>query len=236
MGRLRVALATPDPPFSGMPDGGGLDLDVIAAIAEKLDRAVQLVEFADSDLDAVFDGLSAGSYDCVIAGGVGGTEAGQRRAAFAPPYLISGRAVAVDTARLPRVRAVEDLAGLTIGVRRGDTGGPIAERLVDAGRAGRVQHYGSLGAALHDLGTGGCDAVMALTPVLAEAVKPRPGIEVVRRGLSTEEIAIAVAPSDTDLLNRIATGQAELEADGTLQQIRRRWLGNPFTDQHLVLH
>lgn len=32
---------------------------------------------------------------------------------------------------------------------------------------------------------------------------------------------------------KLAPVFAELEADGTLQRIRRQWLGNPFTDQHL---
>jgi hypothetical protein len=38
------------------------------------------------------------------------------------------------------------------------------------------------------------------------------------------------------LLQRIATAQAELEDDGTLQAIRRKWLGNPYLDQSLAAH
>ena len=60
----------------------------------------------------------------------------RRKAAFAPPYLVSGQSLAVDAARLPRVRSVDDLAGLTIGVQHGNTSQPIAERLVAEGKAG----------------------------------------------------------------------------------------------------
>jgi hypothetical protein len=38
------------------------------------------------------------------------------------------------------------------------------------------------------------------------------------------------------MLQRITAAQAELEDDGTLQGIRRRWLGNPYIDQSLAAH
>ncbi|MCV7284085.1 amino acid ABC transporter substrate-binding protein [Mycolicibacterium wolinskyi] len=238
MSTLRVGVVAPDPPFNGMATGpgrAGLDIDLISAIAERLGATIEFVDYTGTDFDGVFDGLGTGTYDCVIAGTTV-TPQRQRMAAFAPPYLITGQALAADTNRLPHVRSVADLAGLTIGVQRGDTSQPIAERLVAQRRAARVRvyDYGDIRAALEDLTTGGCDAVMKLAPVLTELVKPLPEVEVVQRRLSTEEIAIAVAPADTELLDRIAAAQGELEADGTLQQIRRRWLGNPFTDQHLA--
>ncbi|MFN3006365.1 ABC transporter substrate-binding protein [Mycolicibacterium wolinskyi] len=238
MSTLRVGVVAPDPPFNGMATGpgrAGLDIDLITAIAERLGATIEFVDYTGTDFDGVFDGLGTGTYDCVIAGTTV-TPQRERMAAFAPPYLISGQALAADTNRLPHVRSVADLAGLTIGVQRGDTSQPIAERLVAQGRAARVRvyDYGDIRAALEDLTTGGCDAVMKLAPVLTELVKPLPEVEVVQRRLSTEEIAIAVSRADTELLDRIAAVQSELEGDGTLQQIRRRWLGNPFTDQHLA--
>jgi ABC-type amino acid transport substrate-binding protein len=164
---------------------------------------------------------------------------GERRhlAAFASPYLISGQALAVDTARFPTVRSVDDLAQLTIGVQRGNTSQPFAEHLVAQGKATavRVYDYGAVRTALADLADGGCDAFIKLGPVLTELVKPLPDIEVVQRGMSREEIAIAVALGDESTLRRIESAQAQLEADGTLQEIRRRWLGNPYRNQGLAV-
>jgi hypothetical protein len=51
-----------------------------------------------------------------------------------------------------------------------------------------------------------------------------------------EHIAIAVAGHDQQLLSRISVAQAELEEAGTLQQMRRKWLGNPYADQSLAVH
>ena len=39
MQTLRVGVAYPDPPFNGMPDDGGLDIDLMTEIAEKLGLA-----------------------------------------------------------------------------------------------------------------------------------------------------------------------------------------------------
>ncbi len=77
---------------------------------------------------------------------------------------------------------------------------------------------------------------MKLAPVLTELVKPIPGVEVVQRGLSTENIAVAVGLEDQELLARVMVAQEELDQDGTLQLLRRKWLGNPYTDQSLAVH
>ena len=236
MAILRVGVAYPDPPFNGVADGG-LDIDLIHAIAATMAMTVELVAYDGSDFSGVFDELAAGRYDCVIAGTTV-TPQRQRRAAFAPPYLISGQALAVDTGRLRTVRSIDDLAGLTIGVQQGNTSQPVAEHLVAEGKAKavRVYDYGSIRTALADLTTGGCDALMKLTPVLTELVRPFAGIEVVQRNISREDIAIAVALGDDATLQRITAAQAELEDDGTLQGIRRKWLGNPYIDQSLAVH
>lgn len=236
MARFNVGVAYPDPPFNGMGDHrGGLDIDLIEAIGAALDLSVNLIAYEGADFNGIFDQLDRGSYDCVIAGTTVTPER-RRKAAFVPPYLVSGQSLAVDTARLPRVRSIDELGGLTIGVQQGNTSQPIAERLVAEGKAKsvRVYDYGGIRSALNDLTTGGCDAFMKLAPVLTELVKPVADVEVVQRGLSHEEIAIAVGLDDDDSLRRIAAAQAQLEDDGTLQDLRRKWLGNPYRDQALA--
>jgi polar amino acid transport system substrate-binding protein len=76
---------------------------------------------------------------------------------------------------------------------------------------------------------------MKLAPVLTELDRPIPGVEVVQRGISVENIAIAVPLADHSLLGHITAAQEALEQDGTLQRIRRKWLGNPYIDQSLAV-
>ena len=175
------------------------------------------------------------AYDCVAAGTTVTAER-ETKAQFVPPYLISGQSLAVDTVRLPEVKSIDDLAGLTIGVQQGNTSQPIAEALVAHGKAQRVRVYGTIRTALTDLTTGGCDAFMKLAPVLTELVKPLPGVEVVQRGISVEDIALAVGLGDQALLARITVAQTELECNGTLPRIRQKWLGNSDADQSSAVH
>jgi len=235
METLRVGAAFPDPPFNGMPDNAGLDIDLMTELAKKLGATVKFIAYEGADFNGIFDGLGS-SYDCVAAGTTV-TPDREKKAKFLPPYLISGQSLAVDTTRLPHVTSVDDLDGLTIGVQQGNTSQPIADRLVAQGKAGevRVYDYGAIRAALTDLTTGACDAFMKLASVLTELVKPVPGVDVVQRGISVENIAIAVARSDQALLARLTVAQAELEDDGTLQRIREKWLGNPYADQSLAV-
>ncbi len=236
METLRVGAAFPDPPFNGMPGDTGLDIDLMIELAEKLGATVEFIPYDGSDFNGIFDGLGS-EYDCVTAGTTV-TPDREQKALFVPPYLISGQSLAVDATRLPHVTSIDDLDGLTIGVQQGNTSQPIADRLLAEGKAGavRVYDYGSIRTALTDLTTGACDAFMKLAPVLTELVKPIPGVEVVQRGISVENIAIAVARNDQALLARLTVAQAELEDDGTLQRIRGKWLGNPYADQSLAVH
>ncbi len=237
METLRVGAAFPDPPFNGMPGNRGLDIELMTEIAKALGATVEFIPYEGVDFSGIFDALNSGAYDCVTAGTTVTPER-ERKAAFVPPYLISGQSLAVDTARLPHVRSIDDLEGLTIGVQQGNTSQPIAGKLVAQGKAAavRVYDYGTIRSALTDLTTGGCDAFMKLAPVLTELVKPIAGVEVVQRGISVESIAIAVPRHDQALLGRLTVAQAELEDNGTLQRIRRKWLGNPYADQNLAVH
>jgi len=236
METLRVGAALPDPPFNAMPDGGGLDVDLMTAIAEALGATVEFVPYDGPDFNGIFDALGS-AFDCVAAGTTVTPER-ERKAQFVPPYLISGQALAVDTTRLPTVTSIDCLAGLTIGVQQGNTSQPIAELLVVHGKVARVRvyDYGSIRAALTDLTTGECDAFMKLAPVLAALAEPVPGVEVVQRGITIENIAIAVPLGDQALLSRLTVAQAELEANGTLPRIRQRWLGDPAADQSSAIH
>src|SRR3954454_23750576 len=163
MQTLRVGAAYPDPPFNGMPDDGGLDIDLMTAIADKLNMRVEFVPYDGADFNGIFDALDNGDFDCVAAGTTVTPER-EQKAAFVAPYLISGQSLAVDTSRLPHVTSVDGLVGLTVGVQRGNTSQRIAEELVANGKAARVRvyDYGGIRSALTDLSTGGCDAFMKL--------------------------------------------------------------------------
>ncbi|MGV9864173.1 ABC transporter substrate-binding protein [Rhodococcus koreensis] len=230
---LRVGSALPDPPFE-FRDGeapAGFDVEFTRALAQELGLDWSLVPYLGTDFNGIFDALADGEFDC-IASGTTVTPERRTRADFCAPYLVSGQSLAVDTSRHPGVRGVDDLRGLTVGVQHGNTSQPIVDRLVAEGRVGaiRVYAYDRIGQALDDLSSGGCDAVMKLAPVLTWLVRDRPHVEVVERGISREEIAVAVRTGDHALRDRIESAQRALAADGTLDRLRSKWLGIGGTD------
>ena len=59
METLRVGAAFPDPPFNGMPDNTGLDIDLMTAIAEALGATVEFIAYDGADFNGIFDALDA---------------------------------------------------------------------------------------------------------------------------------------------------------------------------------
>jgi polar amino acid transport system substrate-binding protein len=199
-------------------------------VARRLGREWQLVRYQGADFNGIFAGLDRGAYDC-IASGTTVTPERERIADFCRPYVVSGQSLVVDAVRLPNVHGIGDLGGLTIGVQRGNTSQPVADRLVAEQRAARVRvyAYNEIGMALADLTTGGCDVFMKLAPVTAWFVRDRPRLRVVETGITRERLAVCVSKGDTALRSAIDSVQAALAAEGTLLALIEQWLGASAT-------
>jgi polar amino acid transport system substrate-binding protein len=224
---LRVGAALPDPPFELTTKDGpaGFDITLMQRIAAKLGRQWQLVPYEGADFNGIFAGLDDGNYDCV-ASGTTITPERQTIADFCRPYAVSGQSLVVDVNRHPDVHGIDDLKGLVIGVQKGNTSEPVAEKLVAEHRAARVRvyAYNEIESALADLSTGGCDAFMKLAPVTAWFVRERPKLKVVQTGITRELLGICVRKGNAALADAIGKAQAALAADGTIPALIEKWL------------
>jgi polar amino acid transport system substrate-binding protein len=225
---LTVGTALPDPPFELTQNGksAGFDVELTQLIAARLGRTWRLMPYDGSDFNGIFAGLKSGAYDCV-ASGTTITAERRRLAHFCDPYVVSGQSLVVDVKRHPDVRSTADLGGLTIGVQRGNSSQPVADRLVAEGKAARVKVYafGEIEQALADLTTGGCDALMKFVPVTAWLVRDRPRLKVVETGITREALGICVRRGDDALRGAINESQRALLKDGTLARLVIAWLG-----------
>jgi ABC-type amino acid transport substrate-binding protein len=229
---LRVGAALPDPPFefTGKDGPAGFDIELMRRIAAKIGRTWQLVPYTGADFNGIFAGLGDGRYDCV-ASGTTITPGRQAIADFCAPYCLSGQSLVVDTTRHPSVRSIDDLKGLMIGVQKGNTSQPVADKLVAEKRAAgvKVYAYDEIETALGDLSTGGCDAFMKLAPVTHWFVRDRPRLAVVQTGITRELLGVCVRKGDTALRDAIDAAQAALARDGTLGVLIKQWLGEGAT-------
>jgi len=229
---LRVGSALPDPPFELEGTEGaagaavGFDPAVMQAVATHLGRAFVLVRYEADDFDGIFAGLDRGDYD-VVASGATITEHRRTLARFCRPHVHSGQSLVVDRERNPGLRGVDDLAGRTVGVQRGNTSEPVADELARTGRLAGVRRYAyrDILTALDDLAAGTIDAFMKLEPVMRWLTRDRPSLAVVQSGITQEDLGVAVRRDDAGLATLIDTALDGLRADGTLTRLGREWLG-----------
>jgi polar amino acid transport system substrate-binding protein len=229
---LRVASAFPDPPFDdSRHPPAGLDVDLMRAVARHLGREYEPHRYAGGDFEGFYAGLDAGRYD-VVTSGATITDHRAANARFCAPYLRSGQSLVVNHERTPMITSTAELGDAVLGVQRGNTSEPVADRLLAAGHVREVHRYDydAILTALDDLDAGRIQAFMKLEPVMRCLIADRPALRVVQTGITDERIASAVRLDDIDLAESIDAAQRALAADGTLAALGRRWLGDSDPD------
>ena len=141
MTTLRVGVAYPDPPFNSMgPDRGGLDIDLITAIGATLGLSVTARRLPGRRLQRHLRRTEHRLLRLRDRGNHGDPRTrtkGRVRAAVSGVGTVAGR----RHRPVASSRSVDELVGLTIGVQRGNTSQPIAERLVVRGQGQAPSAY-----------------------------------------------------------------------------------------------
>jgi polar amino acid transport system substrate-binding protein len=216
-GILRVGTDATYPPFESIDSTGkvvvGFDADLIRSIGERLGIRI---EFTVVPFDGILAALRSGKYDAVISA-LTITEDRAREVLFSRPYHTAGQSICVRADR--PVPAPGDLAGRKVGVQLGTTGEREAHRIDGA----VVISFDAIGAAFMDLMTGRCDAVIADTPTAALYVRDHPNIRIAGEPINRESYGIAFRPADASMKVAVDAVLDQLEGDGTMTALRRRW-------------
>ena len=114
-GVLTVGCEAGYPPFEMVADDGesvvGLDMDIMAAVAEKLGLQMQVVT---TSFDGIFDGIGV-NYD-VVCSAVTITPDRMQNMLFSLPYITNYQAVVVPADKDVEINSFMDLDGYVIGV------------------------------------------------------------------------------------------------------------------------
>lgn len=227
---LDVCLAEGNPPFSASrPEPGGIDLDVAAALAERLQRPLHVawVEVPNrGGLDKALRGaFQAGR--CTLFFGIpesagAGAEPGEAGLGASEPYLSAGYVLVA--ARKGGVRTLEDArrAG-----RIGAVSATPADLFLFANGFARVPYAGNE-ALLEALSTNAVDAAVMWMPALArladegrtlwpEAVRVG---QIADPGLRTDFVVAMRA--EPEAAARIDAALQQMRAEGVLSAIARR--------------
>ena len=217
-GKLTMSTNAAFPPYESTDDNGnfvGIDIDVAAAIAEKLGLELQV---DDMDFDAALLAAQNGKSDMVMAG-VTVTEDRQLVMDFSDSYATGIQSIIVKEDS--DIASPDDLADKMIGTQRGTTGYIYCSD--DFGDE-HVTPYDNGLTAVQALVNGQVDAVVIDNAPAKEFVAANPGLKILDTAYAEEDYAIGVAKGNTAMLNAVNTALEELKNDGTLQAIVDKYI------------
>lgn len=217
-GKLTMSTNAEFPPYETTTDSGeleGIDIDVAAAIAEKLGLELQV---DDMDFDAALLAAQNGKSDMVMAG-VTVTDERLKVMDFSDTYAEGIQSIIVKEDS--PIASPDDLADKMIGTQRGTTGYIYCS---DDFGDDHVTPYDSGLTAVQALVNGQVDAVVIDNAPAQEFVEANPGLKILDTAYAQEDYAIGVAKGNTQLLDAINGALEELEADGTLQAIVDKYI------------
>ncbi len=223
-GVLRAGVDLQYPPFAGAVDGQhvGIDVDVAAALAERLGLKLEII---DVDYPTVPAALASRRIDIAL-GAMQITDAALADVAFAGSYLEDGVAlfsVVATDGRPPVEVDPQDLSRLKVGCQKESSA--YWKVALDYGDDFPVGHD-TLRGAFEALVAGQVDVVAC--DAIVGAYLARDFEQVGYAGQLTPAVPLGVAvPKDAPELERVVREALDaLASDGVLDTIRTKWLGD----------
>lgn len=226
-GTLTVATEGTYRPFSFHDDGGsgeltGFDVEIIQAVADKLDLKVK---FEETQWDAIFAGLDAGRFD-VIANQV--TINDEREAAylFSAPYTVSPGVIVVADDD-DSITSFADLDGKTTAQSLTSNWNDLAEE-----SGAKVQGVEGWAQAVTLLRQGRVDATIndKLTFLDYEKTDGPTGLKIAAETEDAGKQAFVFTKDKQSLVDAVDGALEELRADGTLAEISEKYFGADVTE------
>lgn len=197
----------------------GFEVDLVDELMARMGAEAEWIEM---DLMALYEGIEAGQFDMAV-GGLTTTAVRLRAVPFTIPYFERQWALIVDTRANPRVTSFDELtSGDIVAVQRGTsavdwTGVTLEPRGV------RVAIFGDPEDLRNALESGAAQAQVSgalYSLAAADRLSPRELADAVSKD---ESVAIAVDPSQPELLADLNEHLAAMIQDGTYQAIYNRW-------------
>ncbi|MRS12231.1 MAG: amino acid ABC transporter substrate-binding protein [Actinobacteria bacterium] len=222
-GTLKVGVDLSYPPFAGTDEGvnAGIDVDVAAAIAERLGLRIEIVDIKPNEMAAA---LNEGTVD-IMLGGVSITDAVTADVSTAGTYLVDGPGI---FAIVPEGSAVATLTADALPGKRVGTqnSSPSFWTLESDYGEGFATPYATLKEAFDALVAGQVDLVVGDAAVGSYIARDYPAVRFSGQFGAAQPLVIAVKKDATDLETAVREQLDALAADGTLDTIRNKWLGD----------
>jgi polar amino acid transport system substrate-binding protein len=217
---VTVAVENAYPPFNRIDEATGeavgWDYDAVREICRRINCTPV---FQEAAWDGIFLAMNAGEFDW-LADGVTLTEERRQVVDFSEPYVYIGQVLLVTAGETASLDDFRTDPNLEIGTQIGTTNEIAAHREFGAER---VQSFEDFGIAVLALIGGDIDGVVIDNVSALEYMEVNPGqMEIAGQLTSDEPLAFAFPPG-SDLVEPVNAALRSMEADGTLEEINRRW-------------
>lgn len=221
---LTMATNAAFPPYE-YKDGDkivGIDAEIAAEIAKKLDMELEIV---DIEFGSIVSGVQSGKFDMGMAG-MTVTDERKKSVNFSDTYATGVQVVIVKEDG--NIKTLDDLAGedVKIGVQQDTTGDIYASDKPENGGYGEdhVVRYKTGADAVEALKTGKVSCVIIDNEPAKSFVKANEGLKILETEYVTEDYAIAIAKNNSELLEKINKALKELKEDGTIDKIIAKYI------------
>lgn len=221
-GVLRVALDPSFPPFEFVDGAGqvaGLDADLARAVAARLGVEVH---FVTTGYDALYDALTVGRADVIISA-LYPDPSRMQTFAFSPSYFNAGEVLVVrdDSA----IHGVPDLAGKQVALVFATEAHMVALRWEKTLTTPPILLTGdSPETIISVLAAGIVDAVILDNVTAQTSLRHTPGLRALAPPVTDEPYTVAARREDAKLVEAIGAIIGEMQANGELDALIRRWM------------
>ncbi|MDA8447531.1 basic amino acid ABC transporter substrate-binding protein [Paracidovorax valerianellae] len=200
----------------------GFDIDIINAIAKKQSLKIKVV---NTPWSGIFVALNNGDVDLVISG-VTINDKRRQSYDFSEPYFAAQQLIAVPKAST--VTSLKDLAGKKIAVVNASTADDVASR--EFGKTSpNIRRFESTPLIISELAGGGVDAAIGDNGVIAYRVAQNAALKTVEDpAFPVEGFGIVVKKGDKALQDKLNAGLAAVRADGSYNEIYKKWFGKEY--------
>lgn len=217
---ITVAVENAYPPFNSIDQatgqGVGWDYDAVNEICRRLNC---VPDYKQAAWDGIFPAMQAGEFD-MLADGVTYTAERAQIVDFSIPYVEVNQYLLV---RVDETRTVEQMkadAGAKIGTQIGTTN-EIAAKAYFTDKT--IQSFEDFGAAVLALKSSDIDGVVIDNIAAAGFMKENEGAFKLAGQIQAGEQLAFVFPQNSDLKDPVNAALEAMAADGTLDQINKKW-------------
>jgi len=201
----------------------GIDAEIAGAIAGKLGLTLRI---EDMEFNSILAAVTAGRADMAMAG-LTITEERMESVDFSTSYATGVQVIIVrEGSPITSVDDLFDIGGFDIGVQEATTGDLYTTwDLEDEGLA-TIHRYRRGADAVQALVTGRVDCVVIDNEPAKAFVAMNTGLQILDTEFAVEDYAIAFAKGNTELRDAVDRALNGLIADGTVQRIIDKYIGN----------